>query len=83
MKSAETSTALHSWDLGRVDSEYEPRLQLKHTGRIDVGEGRNRVRGCADATCELAESGCRCGSISISCHSASEKVSMIEQIEAL
>jgi len=70
-------------DLSRFHSEDQPRLQLEHPRRVDVCERRDCITGCADAAHELAERGCRCRGIAIRGDPASEKVPVIEEIEAL
>jgi hypothetical protein len=70
-------------DLSRFHSEDEPRLQLEHPRRVDVCERRDCVTRCANAAHELTEGGGRCGGITVGCDATSEKVPVIEEIEAL
>src|SRR6185295_5748381 len=81
MKSA-TFSALHSFVGASASLEDEPRLQLKHSRRVDVCERGNRVRCRADSAHELAECGCRCCGVTIGRDPASEEVPVIEKIKA-
>src|SRR5438132_13113331 len=58
----------------KLHSKNKPRLQLKHTRRIDVGERGDCIRRRADASHELAERGCRCGCIAVGGHSPTQHI---------
>ena len=62
--------------------EDEPRLQLEHPRRVDVGERRDRVR-CRARGHELAERRIRCARVAVDRLPAAEEVPVIEEIEAL
>ncbi len=64
------------------DSENKSRLQLEHPRRVDVGESRDCVRSGAGGG-ELAESGVRSRQVAVSGLGPSEKIPVVEQIEAL
>src|SRR5262245_57902394 len=64
-----------------LHSEDEPSLQLEHSRWIYVSERGDCIRGGADASNELAEGGCRNRGIAIGCHTAAEKIAVIENIE--
>src|SRR5438128_1734364 len=75
-------SALHSPALGCFHSEDEAHLHLEHARRVDVGERRNRVRGCADGS-ELAERRVWYARVAVGRLAATEVVPVIEDVEAL
>jgi len=63
----------------------EPRLQLKHPRRVDVRKRRDRVsvRAYRVSGREQTESGERCRQITVGRNTATEEVSMVENVESL
>src|SRR5215813_13230863 len=57
------------------------RLDLKHSRRVDVRERWNRIRRSPHTTNKLPERRHRSLANSEDCHTATEEVSMIEEIE--
>ena len=84
-KERRTSSALCSPNCGRFHLEDEPRLQLEHPRRVDVCERRDGVSVCAYRVSgrEQTEGGGRCCEITVGRNTATEEVSMIEDVEAL
>src|SRR6185503_19614580 len=68
-----------SFQLRRL--EDQPRLKLKHARRVDIRKRRNRIRRRSHTTDKLSKRRRRYQAITVSRHSASQKVAMIEEIE--